>query len=41
MPGKNEKKPVSGESVRHKDKRTNITAQELRDFVKAAEAALR
>ena len=32
-------KPIPVESVKHKNKRTNIPTQELRDFVKADEAA--
>ena len=35
---KREKKPIPVESVKHRDKRTNIPTQELRDFVKADES---
>ena len=39
MPPKKEKKPIPVESVKHRDKRTNIPTQELRDFVKADESS--
>ena len=39
MPRNKDKRPIPVEAVRHRDKRTNIPTQELRDFVKADEAA--
>ena len=39
MPPKKKSKPVAITSTRHKDKRTNIPTEELRDFVTDAETA--